>query len=87
MAYRLPLDDDVGMSLPQGAKLLSIQFVPTVQSLMLWAWLDDPMAALQARYFRIIPTDRPIPETWEALEYLATVQVPGQAVHIFEVHP
>ena len=82
--YAVPLTDTFSLSLPVGARVLTVQ-VQAGQGVMLWA-LGDPDQETRLRYFRLVGTGHAIDEV-HALEYVGSVQLDqGTLVfHLFEV--
>jgi len=84
--YAMPVTDDFALSLPTGAKILSVQ--EQHGSPQVWCLVDvGDGIVYETRYFRLAGTGHPIniPEDW--LHYVATWQsLAGTLIwHLFEV--
>lgn len=82
--YPLEITDRVTISMPQGARVLTVQMQHS--NPCLWVWVD-PDAPLEERTFRIAGTGHAIVERGAA--YIGTFQMRhGDVVfHVFEVLP
>lgn len=82
--YPMPCEDHFVMTLPIGARLLSVQ-VQRGQP-CLWA-IVDPSAANETRRFRFAGTGHPITERAEVLVFVSTFQMEGGSLvfHVFEI--
>ncbi len=78
--YPVPIQDRFDLTLPKGAKILTIQI--QYDQLQLWA-LVNPGADQETRHFRLTETGHPIIKT--NLVYISTVQQGQYVWHIFEI--
>lgn len=80
--YTVPITDEVVMSLPIGAQILTVQVQHGEPQL--WA-IVDPSRGTERRAFRIFGTGHPV-DCAESLRYIATFQTAsGRLVwHMFE---
>lgn len=80
--FPIVVADSVQISMPQGARVLSVQ--EQNRTPCIWA-LVDPEAPKQTRRFRILGTGHDFPEA-DAYEYHDTFQMHGGALvfHLFE---
>jgi hypothetical protein len=90
--YTLPIDDEVRISMPAFAEVLSVGYQGNSNgegfpTLSLWA-LTDPFIPSLPRTFRIVGTGHPIeePEKWK---FIGTVFLYGGTLvfHVFELDP
>jgi len=84
--FTLPINDVVGVDMPIGAELLSVQADQAGQLDRLTAWaMVDSNAGIERRVFAMLGTGRPITAEIRKRDHVATVQH-GQFVwHVFEV--
>jgi len=81
--YNVPVEDEVTLEMPKGARLLSFQ--AQEYDLVLWA-LVDPNANIEMRRFNVYGTGHPIPSIEQ--QYIGTAQEQGVGSlvwHLFEV--
>ena len=82
--WKLPAASHFELTLPRGARLLTVQ--EQRGELMLWA-LVDPEAPTETRDFRIAGTGHLIDEDANTLRYVGTVQMSNGSLvwHVFEI--
>lgn len=84
--YKYPLEvtDKQSLTLPDGAKILSVQMQG--ESLCLWAMVSPTIQAIETRTFWIYGTGHDVTLAPEHLNFLATVQMRGGTLifHVFE---
>ncbi len=79
--YEIKLDDDQTISLPTGAKILTVQIQGRIP--YIWAMFDENLGGLEPRKISVIGTGNPMPEVGR---YIGTFQMlEGMLVwHVFE---
>ena len=87
VVYKYPINefsDYIGMEMPQGAKILTVQMQYDVPCI--WA-LVDPDMPLEQRVFRLAGTGHPIYESLINLDYIGTFQMSrGDLIfHLLEI--
>lgn len=88
--YSLPITDEVGVLMPEGAQVLSVAPSRTGQrDVDLWAVVDpgnDTTMGRELRKFRIVGTGNPVPS--DVGRFVGTVAVLGGRgiFHVFEAH-
>lgn len=82
--YKYPLEvkDRQVVSVPQGAKVLSVQMQNG--KITIWALCPDATAVHESRTFHIFGTGHDLPEIANAGSFVATVQERSFVWHIFE---
>jgi hypothetical protein len=85
--WKFPFEptDEFSLVVPVGAKFLSAQ----VQGSIPCAWfLVNPEAAKEKRYFRLLGTGHPFPDSEGCMHLNTFQQFDGAFVwHLFETHP
>lgn len=81
--YLLDLANEQTLSLPRGAKVLTVH--DQKETLRLWALVDVDESENEDRVIRIIGTGKPVPEDIGRFEYITTVQMCNDDLvwHIF----
>lgn len=80
--YEIPTADEPVISMPQGAKLLSVG--EQGRKLFVWAAVD-PNADLRNRRLRVAGTGHPLGHPLEDMPFVGTVQVANGLVwHVFD---
>jgi hypothetical protein len=82
--YAIPIvtGDCCPVELPGNAKLLTVE-VQNAQLFLLA--LADPSSSLVRRVFRVAQTEQAIDENLDELHYIASCDLLGSLVHLFEV--
>ena len=82
--YPLPVDDEVVIPMPSGARILTVQAQNNLPCV--WAVVTPDAEGMEDRRFRVFGTGHPIPEGTDSLEYIGTFQLHnGRLVfHLFE---
>lgn len=79
--YPFEIGDDVTISMPRGATVLSVQMQGETPTM--WA-IVDPKAPIEARRFRIFGTGHPVPSVFGIGNFVATFQQGPFVWHMFD---
>lgn len=82
--YKIPIEDQFVVSMPQGAQILTVQV--QYEQPAIWV-LVDPKQTEQARSFRMSGTGHPMSDA-ETTNYIGTFQIRGGDLvfHLFEIN-
>jgi hypothetical protein len=85
LKYPILIADEVGITMPAGARLLSVQYQESTDEICVWA-LVDTTAPDASRVLRIFGTGEPV-DVPANTAFLGTVQMHGGALvwHIFDL--
>lgn len=80
--YRLDVSDEISVSMPVGAKVLTAR--DQGDDICVWALVDQDQMQMRAKTFIVVPTGRQIDE--RGLSYVGTAYIRGgrPIFHIFE---
>lgn len=82
--YVLPLDDEVQVQMPEGAKIVKVADQHSNGELQIWA-VVDPSAEKEPRTFHVVGTGNPMPETGYVKHVDTVLSLNGAFVwHVFE---
>lgn len=84
--YEVPAEDYFELSLPLGAKPLTVQ--AQHEKPQMWVLLDKDETIYVNRRFRVAGTGHIISESMKVLQHIGTFQLRGASLifHVFEMH-
>lgn len=80
--YPLKIMPQQDILLSAGAKILTVQMQENFP--VLWAIIDSKLETQRIHRIFMYITGEPLPDTVNALEYIAAIQLRGYVFHIFE---